>query len=1041
MNCKKYILLFVFSITFIISVHSQLVYYVDALADIYTYDISTCENTFVVHIQGPVTTYSDITFAPDGNLYVVSLNQLYRINLITGARTLMTTWTVNGNSLTSDSEGNIYMAGNDLSVYNIYNQSSITLGSLPAGLGSSGDLTFRNDSLLLASGGKIVFVDIENPSNSSIYFDYSANVTLLGISTFFINCDSIVSFGSNLNQFFLIDYNNQTIAPTGCTTPTTVYGMATLDEWQTTDCELSIDLDGDDSSSLLGPMPEDGFYQVACQSGIWPIVDTDMVIVSDYFIDSVTVEVLPHPNSDQDFLDIFGPIQGVNYSYPMLDQKMLLSNGGSATAADFEEALKNMFLTQIAPYAPGLWQIQIIIWANNGTVSDTALSQILFLPGPQVFSLGEDTTLCNAAVLELALPPNLSYQIDTFTFGTATWQDGSHGSTFTVTAPGAYFAGFTWEEAPGCTWSDTIEVSFADTVLTESALTLCQGDTFFFNGQAFSADTVLCATTAGFLGCDSTHCTSVFFLPASMTTLDTTICQGQSVAFGGQQIGTAGIFADTLTGANGCDSILLLDLAVLPADTSQLDTAICQGSAVTLGGQVFSLPGVYHVPFTAQSGCDSVVELHLSVNPLDTTLLDVAVCEGGSFAVGGVSFSDEGLHEVLLTSQLTGCDSLVLLDLTVTQAVQAQIDTAICQGETIVFAGQTLGQPGVYADTLTAAGGCDSIVVLNLGMLPLPTVAVQVEADSCGGPAQLTALATAVGFLWSNGGTQAAVQAAQTGSYSVTVTDANGCTGKADTAVVITPLLTAGLVETNPTCHDSDDGFIEIMDVQGGTGPYSFLLGGVLSGTPIFGPLPAGDYAVAVQDGNGCGWPAVASLQAPPPFVLEAGDDQTIAPGQPVLLSATASSPAGSVWWLPADYLGCASCLETSAAPAGDITYQVFALDANGCLATDTVAVFVEAPPEVYAPNAFSPNGDGVNDFFTLYSGEGFSQIIELNIFDRWGGLVFKAQNIPLGSGPQGWDGTRRGEPAGQGVYTWFAQVQAADGSTVFLEGGVHLLR
>jgi len=893
--------------------------------------------------------------------------------------------------------------------------------------------------LLLASGGKIVYVDIENPSNSSIYFDYTANITLLGISTFFINCDSIISFGSNTNQFFLIDYNNQTITPTGCSSPTLVYGLATLDEWQASDCELSIDLDGDDSSSLIGPMTEDGYYQVTCATQYVHVVDTDMVISSDYYIDSVTFEILPWANSGSDFW-VWNNTPPPTINIAWYDDGAVLYNLGTATAADFEDALKEAWYVN-TPYVPGLAEVQIIIWANNGTVSDTALSQILFLPGPQMFSLGEDTTLCGGGSLELALPPNLSYQIDTFIFGLATWQDGSHGSTFTVTTPGAYFAGFTWEEAPGCTWADTIEVAFADTVLTQGAMALCEGDIFLFNGQAFSADTVLCATTAGFLGCDSTHCTSVTFLTASLTLLDSTICQGQSVAFGGQQVGTAGIFADTLTGANGCDSILLLDLAVLPADTAQIDTAICQGGTVTVGGQVFSLPGVYHVPFTAQGGCDSVVELHLSVNPLDTTLLDVAICEGGSFEAGGVSFSDEGLHEVLLTSQLTGCDSLVLLQLAVEQFVQVQLDTAICEGATLAFGGQLLGQSGVYLDTLAAAVGCDTAVSLSLAVLTAPDVSVQVETDSCGGPAQLTALATAVGFLWSNGGTQDSIQAAQTGSYSVTVTDANGCTGEASASVDITPPLAASLVETDPTCHDTDDGFIEIMDVQGGTEPYSFLLGGVPAGVPIFGPLPAGSYPVAVQDSNGCAWSAGAVLTAPAPFTLDAGDDVVLQLGQSVLLDVSATSPAGSVWWLPPDHLGCATCLETTAAPAGDITYQVFALDTNGCLATDTVAVFVDAPAGVYAPNAFSPNGDGVNDFFTLYGGSGLARIGELAVFDRWGGLLFRAQNIPLGSGPQGWDGTRRGEPAGQGVYTWFAQVQAADGSTVFLEGGVHLLR
>ncbi|HHM21066.1 MAG TPA: hypothetical protein ENJ20_03485, partial [Bacteroidetes bacterium] len=112
-----------------LSAHAQVFYYVDDMADIYTYDLSTCESTFVVHIQGTPTSYRDITFAPDGNLYVVSLTKLYKIDLVTGASTLLTTLCANTNlcgtnAMTSDTEGNIYMAGKRLYSYNIYTQTT-----------------------------------------------------------------------------------------------------------------------------------------------------------------------------------------------------------------------------------------------------------------------------------------------------------------------------------------------------------------------------------------------------------------------------------------------------------------------------------------------------------------------------------------------------------------------------------------------------------------------------------------------------------------------------------------------------------------------------------------------------------------------------------------------------------------------------------------------------------------------------------------------------------------------------------------------------
>ncbi|RMG86081.1 MAG: gliding motility-associated C-terminal domain-containing protein [Bacteroidetes bacterium] len=903
-------------------------------------------------------------------------------------------------------------------------------------MNAAGDLTFRNDSLFLAAFfNNIVLVDIETPMNSQIYFTYPDTLPdIYGISTFFFGCDSLVSFGAGADdQFYLIDFGTNEITPTGCTTPTSVYGLATIDEWQTSDCKLRIDLDGDDSSALSGPMPEDGFYAVICGPDFTPPADTDMVIVSDYFIDSVTVEVLPHPDTDQDSLGTVGQIPGIHYAFPIPGKKMVLSNAGSATTTDFEEALQQSFLTQSGIYSPGLWEIQIIAWANNGTVSDTAIANILRLPGPQTFSLGGDTTLCNGTELTLALPQNLAYQIDTFTFGTITWQDGSHNPFFTATTSGSYFADFSWEEAPGCTWSDTIEVNFADTVLTQNALTQCEGESFIFNGQAFYTDTLLCTTTVGFSGCDSTHCINLTFLPVGLTLLDSTICQGQTVFFNGQQINTAGIFADTLTGANGCDSILLLDLAILPPDTTHIDTTICQGSTLIFAGQTFSLPGEYLLPFTSQDGCDSLAELRLSVSPPDTTLLPVNICEGESFQVGGQSFATQGMHEVLLTSQLTGCDSLILLDLTLTPVAEIQTDTLICEGESILFGGQMLYQSGIFTDTLTGTTGCDSVVTLNLAVLPVPAVSISVQTDTCGGIAQLTAQPTGTDLVWSNGEMQNAIKITLSDNYSVTVTDANGCSASADTTIMLTPPLTASLDITNPRCHDTADGSIEIADLQGGRAPFLFFLDGMPSDTPVFAPLPAGNYVVSVQDDYGCEWSSGALLPSPPPFELDAGDNQTIAPGQSVLLSATASSPPDTVWWLPPDYLNCPTCPETEATPTENITYRLFALDTNGCPGTDTIAIIVQSSG-VYIPNAFSPNGDGINDLFTAYGKH--LHIESLKIFNRWGGIVWNTQgDVP-------WDGTANGQPAQEGVYVFLLEYTHTNtGEVNVISGDVLLIR
>lgn len=122
-------------------------------------------------------------------------------------------------------------------------------------------------------------------------------------------------------------------------------------------------------------------------------------------------------------------------------------------------------------------------------------------------------------------------------------------------------------------------------------------------------------------------------------------------------------------------------------------------------------------------------------------------------------------------------------------------------------------------------------------------------------------------------------------------------------------------------------------------------------------------------------------------------------------------------------------------------TYLLTVTDtASGC--TDTASTLVALQPnrKVYAPNVFSPNDDGENDRFTLF-GAGISSINSLQIFDRWGSLVWAGVHLEPGNEPDGWDGRVRGFDPAPGVYTWQADVFFTDGYRELLAGNVTLVR
>ena len=97
--------------------------------------------------------------------------------------------------------------------------------------------------------------------------------------------------------------------------------------------------------------------------------------------------------------------------------------------------------------------------------------------------------------------------------------------------------------------------------------------------------------------------------------------------------------------------------------------------------------------------------------------------------------------------------------------------------------------------------------------------------------------------------------------------------------------------------------------------------------------------------------------------------------------------------------------------------------------------------PDVYIPNAFSPNDDGNNDYFTLYATDAIKSVKSMKIFDRYGEFIFSKQNFQANIDAQGWDGTFRGQTAANDVYAYLIEVEYADGKTERFVGDVTLVK
>jgi hypothetical protein len=196
-----------------------------------------------------------------------------------------------------------------------------------------------------------------------------------------------------------------------------------------------------------------------------------------------------------------------------------------------------------------------------------------------------------------------------------------------------------------------------------------------------------------------------------------TICDGQVYNENGFNVSEAGTYTQTLQTANGCDSIVTLTLNVTPSYHTNLTATICEGSELNISGFNVSEAGVYTQSFTAVNGCDSIVTLTVTALPVYNTNLTLTICEGTSMNFCGFNVTEGGVYTQTFTA-VNGCDSVVTLTVTELPIIHTDLTLSICEGTTLNFSGFNVSEAGTYTQTHTAANGCDSIVTLVVTTYP-----------------------------------------------------------------------------------------------------------------------------------------------------------------------------------------------------------------------------------------------------------------------------------------------------------------------------------
>jgi gliding motility-associated-like protein len=367
-----------------------------------------------------------------------------------------------------------------------------------------------------------------------------------------------------------------------------------------------------------------------------------------------------------------------------------------------------------------------------------------------------------------------------------------------------------------------------------------------------------------------------------------------------------------------------------------------------------------------------------------------------------------GIYTVIVTNELTGCEKLAETE------VFADLDTPVA-----------LIDPAIELDCLT-----DTITLT--------------ASNSSQNPDFIAIWTTVNGSIISNPlGLFTDVNSVGTYNLNILNPD-NGCESEDEVVVTRNEAEPNAILATvkNP-CYDEETGSIKLDSVLNGNPDYLFAIdSSEFSTVSFFENLRPGPYVFTVKDAVGCEYDTTINIVPQDQILVDLDDDFEILLGDSVILRPNLSEENLSFEWLQdTTFLSCHDCETPTVNPTESAYYILYVEDENGCFASDSLRIYVNQKYRIFFPNAFSPNGDGNNDILYLFGGSDVVNVISLEIYDRWGELLFSDNNFLPNDPLHGFDGKHRGKDLNSGALVWQAQVQFLDGQIEWFNGVSHLMR
>jgi large repetitive protein len=454
------------------------------------------------------------------------------------------------------------------------------------------------------------------------------------------------------------------------------------------------------------------------------------------------------------------------------------------------------------------------------------------------------------------------------------------------------------------------------------------------------------------------------------------------------------------------------------------------------GGTVthqYIISGTYHIQqiVTGNSGCSDTADRDIVIN---VNAIPVASIQAAATGCTNTN--------IPFTAVIQSPDSVNLINWTVSNGASGSNNPFI----------MNFTQPNLYIVQLIigTVNGCYDTTTHQIRINPSPIVTSTNSLNLCrGNTVQLNA-GGAPSYSWSplqglscTNCPNPVASPLQTTAYVVQGTNQFGCSGYDTTVITVIQPFNITISPGDTICVNNESTRL----LASGATSYQWSPAAGLSATdipnPVASPAATTRYRVVGYDGFNCFTDTAFVLVAVGAYpVVNLGPDQTLPSGTLFQFNPQVVNGPIQQWlWTPATNLSCITCPAPVATIRNDITYVVRVTNTFGCSDQDSINIKVFCQnSQVFIPNAFTPDHDGINDILTV-RGTGIAMVKSFRIFSRWGELVFERSNFAPNDPSNGWDGKVKGKEGESAVFVYTAEVICDNGTPYTFKGNVSLIK